>query len=423
VGYARLGTLFSIPPKPTAPSGNGKIITSVTWEGLQYTHPEVLLRELQNSVGKPYDSATAIFEMERLSGLDIFSNVELESTPMDSTTSLHWKFHEMPPFLPVPDAGSESGGGIALGIALVGTNITGRNIKLTSEFLWGKTKNYTLELEDPWIGVNHYTLKITSDYYEQKNEGENFFEKSSDGSVWVGRWYDRNIQVETGAGLLFLRADDVTKTLSGSGYDRNGWAGVRGTYENRNDKVHPTYGIWAQIEYKNEFVQSNYSEYTFDFRGWLPMSETLYWAHNTLLQFRSGEIGQQIPVYETYRLGGSQTIRGYDLKQLGQTQFGKNEGISTTELRWRFLPRVVVHEYGLSYPFGMEVATFIDLGEAWNGDISSLTKPAVGGGAGFRLLVPAVKEVRIDYAIGEGGVKSFMLTLGKKENWQRERIR
>ncbi len=412
---------LSIPQNNRQIDGQGKTITALTWEGAQFTHPEVIDRELLNRAGSKFDTNFARVEFNRFRSLDIFADVQLTTRTGVDTVAVVWQFKEMPTLLMLPDIASEPDGGIAAGGLIAGTNFLGRNIRIAVEALWGKTRNYQYEFEHPWFGNNRHALRIMGGYHEQQNEAEHFFEKYWDSDIWLEQWTTRSNHFDLGGGFLLLEGDDSTKTLRVSGKDRNGWFGVRGSIDRRNDISHPSAGQLLQLEGKQYFGDSHYTEFTFDGRSWFPFTDRLYWAQSVLCQLRTNV--NDFPVYQTYRLGGSQTIRGNSLKDLGKWQFGKNEVIATSELRWRFLPRVVAESMGFAYPFGVEAALFGDAGTAWDATTISQRRISVGGGAGLRFLVPAIKEVRIDYARGEGGNSAFSLTIGVKEKYQRYRIR
>jgi len=96
----------------------------------------------------------------------------------------------------------------------------------------------------------------------------------------------------------------------------------------------------------------------------LPPDHTLVVAG--LLSLQSGQVGRDLPGYMDYHLGGSNTIRGHQIDQLGTTLFGKNRLIGTLEHRF---PVVASREYvllGLATDIGLSGAFFADTGLAWS---------------------------------------------------------
>ena len=95
----------------------------------------------------------------------------------------------------------------------------------------------------------------------------------------------------------------------------------------------------------------------------------------------------QLPIFEQYYIGGTETVRGYNNEQ----QFGDNQLYGNAELRYRFQNKVTG-------------VLFADSGTAYGGqfstgnDINLLTS----FGVGVRLVTP-IGPIRLDYGIGRDG--------------------
>jgi outer membrane protein assembly factor BamA len=141
-------------------------------------------------------------------------------------------------------------------------------------------------------------------------------------------------------------------------------------------------------------------------------------------QFQSGAVGVDVPEYLQFRMGGANSIRGYDLDSLGQTLYGKNQFIATAEYSFQLRP---IREYkilNMSFSLGLAAAVFVDNGIAWNqGSDFNATRNSVGAGFGLRLLVPGMQMFRFDFAKGEGGGLLFAFGTGSKFDAQTHRIR
>jgi outer membrane protein insertion porin family len=101
-------------------------------------------------------------------------------------------------------------------------------------------------------------------------------------------------------------------------------------------------------------------------------------------------IGQsigQLPAFEQYFIGGSETVRGYDADE----QFGDNQVYGNMELRYRFQNK-------------FQFVAFMDAGSAYGGRFSSTDsfEALFGYGVGVRLQTP-IGPVRLDLAKGSGG--------------------
>ena len=100
----------------------------------------------------------------------------------------------------------------------------------------------------------------------------------------------------------------------------------------------------------------------------------------------------QLPLFEQYYIGGSETVRGYNTEQ----QYGDNQLYGNLELRYRFQQKVTG-------------VLFADSGTAYGGRFSSGNDINLlsSVGLGVRLVTP-IGPIRLDYGIGrDGGKTSF----------------
>ncbi len=142
------------------------------------------------------------------------------------------------------------------------------------------------------------------------------------------------------------------------------------------------------------------------------------------MTLQSGTVGQDVPVYLTYYLGGANTIRGYDLETLGPTLNGKNQLLTTAEYNFKLLDLARRDLFKWSFSVGMELALFADAGIAWNHPEDFGWKRYRGGlGAGLRLLVPGSEQVRLDFGWSPQGGVHFHFASGTKPAAQRQRLR
>ena len=125
-----------------------------------------------------------------------------------------------------------------------------------------------------------------------------------------------------------------------------------------------------------------------------------------------------------YNLGGANSVRGYDTKELGRVLFGKNQLIATAEYQHLVLDIREVFISKFSFTVGLEVAAFVDVGVAWNEDSElNSDRTKTGFGVGVRPLLPGVGEVRLDLGISEDGNAVFHIGVFSKMEAQRLRVR
>ena len=143
-----------------------------------------------------------------------------------------------------------------------------------------------------------------------------------------------------------------------------------------------------------------------------------------LASLQSGTVGEDIPEYMIYRLGGANSIRGYKLEDLGRSLFGKSQMLGTAEYSWNLMPLRRWNISKFAFRLGLDFAVFADAGLAWSTSDELRWKRGRGGlGAGLRLLVPGSEMVRFDLGWSEQGGLQFHLASGSKPTAQRGRIR
>ena len=123
-------------------------------------------------------------------------------------------------------------------------------------------------------------------------------------------------------------------------------------------------------------------------------------------------------------MGGSNSIRGYDINELGRRLAGKNQLINTFEYRFPLLDSREYELLGLPADLGLAGALFIDTGLAWNESKEfGLDRTRTGFGLGLRILAPAVDMTRFDIGFDtEGNWKIHFATFSKPRA-QRSRLR
>jgi outer membrane protein assembly factor BamA len=119
-----------------------------------------------------------------------------------------------------------------------------------------------------------------------------------------------------------------------------------------------------------------------------------------LTTLNTGQVGEEIPIYRDFHLGGSNTIRGWSLDSIR----GKNQFINTLEYRYNLLEQRAFSIKGFNVHLGIGLAAFTDFGIAWDRSEQFAGESFIDGyGFGLRFLVPFVDVIRFDFAWGEPG--------------------
>ena len=115
------------------------------------------------------------------------------------------------------------------------------------------------------------------------------------------------------------------------------------------------------------------------------------------MTLRTGGVGDEIPLHQDFHIGGTNSVRGWEL----DSRKGKNQFLNTAEYRVTLVEPRVLSLFGLTADVGLQFALFGDLGLAWNKSSEFKKDNLIGGyGFGLRALVPFVNMFRFDAGFG-----------------------
>jgi outer membrane protein assembly factor BamA len=173
---------------------------------------------------------------------------------------------------------------------------------------------------------------------------------------------------------------------------------------------------------------ADYWTFTADVRRYIYLAERHSLALYGLATLQPGVVGQDIPVFGDYHLGGTNAVRGWDVDQ----REGKHQLLGTVEYRLlvlepkRFRPAFLpAFLPAVSLPVGLQFAVFGDAGIVWDTASAFRWSSAVAGvGVGLRMLIPGFGMLRGDVAVGQPGF-GIGLHFGvyEKAIGQRNRVR
>ncbi|HEY0076596.1 MAG TPA: BamA/TamA family outer membrane protein [Abditibacteriaceae bacterium] len=168
--------------------------------------------------------------------------------------------------------------------------------------------------------------------------------------------------------------------------------------DKRDLRLDPSRGSREQIIVEKAFGflggESNFTKVDLDLRRYIPLIKAP--KRNELPKlvlagrFVLGKSLGQLPAFEQYFVGGSDTVRGYDTDE----QFGDNQIYGNIELRYRLQRK-------------FQIVGFVDAGSAYGGNFASSGNPRaiVGIGGGIRVQTP-IGPLRLDIGRGDDGIKT-----------------
>ncbi|NJM20383.1 MAG: BamA/TamA family outer membrane protein [Richelia sp. SL_2_1] len=242
-----------------------------------------------------------------------------------------------------------------------------------------------------WIasaGLQYQRVNITDSDGERRSEGGI---RQDDGTLVTNEGISRVQLSESGTGR-----DDLLLVKLGASRDK------------RNNPLQPTQGSFLRlgldqsvpIGQGNIFLtrlQGNYSYY-------IPVKFTNFskGPQTLAFNFQAGTILGDLPPYEAFSLGGSNSVRGYD-------EGGLSSGRSYVEAS---------AEYRFPLFSVLSGALFVDIGS----DLGTTTEPAellnkngtgIGYGLGLRVQSP-LGPIRIDYGLNDDGDSRINFGIGER---------
>lgn len=383
-------------------------VRSVELEGLRTTHRQVVLRELLNAPGAPFDCDKWRREKIRLEDLDVFADVRLRADTTGGKTTLVYSFRELPPYIPFVAAAKTEQDGLSLGPALTSLNFLGWDIR--SEFIarFGGTTEFQASLSSPWIGSLPVEYDLAALRVDSYNRFESFHEDSWRFKLDLAQrlWeppQGGGIAHIIYAGELFLLDLGGAQDAAGRGLLLNAggdWiprAGLGFLWDGRDRKHEPTRGWYqeARVTENGGWLggPADFAEWLVDTRVYLPWFNRHTLLAAGLYQYRTGEVGKDIGLYDRFHLGGINTLRGFGNDAL----HGKSELILTLENRMDWIRKRNFRMWGWGGWYGLQGILGMEAASAW--DHSALVEgdmePAVY--AGVHLTIAGVDRIRLEF--------------------------
>jgi len=405
-------------------------VLRVEFEGNRITKDHIIRRELRTAVGSAFELSELNADLQRLDNLDIFSSVRATARARDGELELTLLLRELPFAVPYISYDITDEDGLSLGPALKSVNMLGQDVFVAGYLLYGGRTLYLLDVSAPWVAGNHFSLDLDLSRVERDNQLDGFQEISYEITPRIGTYIKDHGRASLSMTYLRVEADRAGHTLSPS--NRDHMVRLRGSlgYDTRDSWGNPHRG------WQNEFEitktggaglpgDGDFLTTQFDVRRFQPAGNDRTIVVGGLLSLQRANGGESgFPQYLDYRLGGSNSIRGYQVTDLGRTLRGRNQLLATFEFRGPLFP---VREYELlnqSADLGLAWALFLDSGLAWDTKAQrSWQRVATGAGFGIRLLMPVVDMTRLDFATSEHGDWRVHFAVFSKFRAQRFRFR
>jgi outer membrane protein insertion porin family len=400
------------------------------------TRDFIVTREFETQPGDVFQQEVIQEDIGRAFGLGIFEDIRLSLDPGDEDP----RKVKLIVNIAERDTGSV---GASLGFNLRGDlfgqlsynqdNFGGNNQKLRTEARVTTRGDFLFDLSftDPWIAGDPYRTSYTANLFNRRATSLIFDNGPIDvdlpddggtprlnrlgGGISFSRPLDNGLSLSLGAQYerVALLDDDSNVspvdelgnllTASSSGRDDLFVIQFGGVLDRRNNPIAPTSGSLIRLGTEQSVpigngsiffnkIQGSYSQYVpVNFFNSEESRETI--AFNV----QGGTILGDLPPYEAFPIGGGNSVRGYREGAVGS---GRSFLLGTVEYRFplfsEFLNGAIFADYG----------TDLGTGDSVPGNPAGVRgKPGsgFGYGAGVRVQIPALGQLRLDYGLSDEG--------------------
>ncbi|WP_009634204.1 BamA/TamA family outer membrane protein [Synechocystis sp. PCC 7509] len=412
------------------------------------TREFIITRELELKPGQIFNRTTVQRDLQRVFGLGLFEDVNVSLNPGEDPRKVIVTVNvdEKNSGSVGAGAGFSSSSGLFGSLSYQQQNLGGNNQDLGAEFQIGQRELlFDLRFTDPWIGGDPYRTSYTVNTFRRRTTslifdgGENEITLPNDdrprilrlgGGVNFTRPLSkdplRKSEWTASAGLEYQRVsirdsdgelspeDELGNELSfsGDGTDDLLTLQAGAVRDRRNDAIRPTSGSLVRFGVEQSVpigagnillnrVRGSYSQY-------FPVSFINFSDGPQTLAFniQGGTVLGDLPPYEAFLLGGSNSVRGYDEGDLGS---GRSFVQATAEYRF---PVFSIVGGALFFDVGT------DLGSGNNvpGDpagVRGKSGSGFGYGLGVRVQSP-LGPIRIDYGFTDEGDSRLHFGIGER---------
>lgn len=406
------------------------------------TRDFIVTREFTLKSGTVFNRTQAERDLQRVFGLGIFEDVRLSLSPGQDPRKVVVVANVIE-----RNSGSLAAGlGISSASGLFGTvsyqeqNLGGNNQKLGAEIQVGERELlFDLNFTDPWIAGDPYRTSYTLNLFNRRSLSLVFDNGKRDVRLQGG---DRPRIDRLGGGISFTRplndgwvaslglqyqrisVRDVNRNVrrvdelgnqlsfSGTGLDDLLTVQLGAVQDRRNDPLRPTQGSLLRLGTEQSIPVGSGAILLNRLRGsysyYVPVKYINFSDGPQALAFniQAGTAIGDLPPYEAFALGGSNSVRGYDEGALGS---GRSFVQATAEYRFPLFSII-------GGALFVDAATDLGSGSSVLGNPAGVRqKPGSGFGYGLGVRIQSpLGPIRVDYGINDQGVGRIHFGIGER---------
>ena len=416
------------------------------------TRDFIITREIELQPGDVFNRNTAQRDLQRVFGLGIFEDIRLSFEPGEdpSKVIINVIVLENSTGSIAAGAGFSSSSGLFGTVSYQQQNLGGNNQTIGTEFQLGERELlFDVSFTDPWIGGDPYRTSYTVNGFRRRSISLVF--DGDDNDIRTENGNDSPRVVRTGGGVNFSRPlsksvfepadwtlntgfqyqraviknadgdvspisreEDGSQNLafSDSGEDDLFFVRFGATRDKRNSRLQPTRGSLLRFGLDQTIPLGSgsilFSRVRSSFSYFIPTNLLKITEGPQAFAFniQAGTVIGDLPPYEAFVVGGSNSVRGYREGEVGN---GRAYLQGTVEYRFPVF-RIVGG------------ALFADYGTVLGTDSNVPGEPSIvrglpgsgfGYGLGVRVRSP-LGPIRVDYAINEDGDSRIHFGIGER---------
>jgi outer membrane protein insertion porin family len=430
------------------------------------TKDYIITRELELKPGTVFNRNTVQRDLARVYGLGLFEPPDSEPISLapgsdPSQVNVIVNVTERNSGSIAAGAGISSASGLFGTISYQQQNLGGRNQKLGTEVQLGERELlFDLRFTDPWIAGDPYRTSYTTNIFRRRSISLIFEGKDQNidtfdpGNITNTEQQDRPRITRLGGGVTFTRplspnpfkssewlasaglqyqrvsgrdadgnlrkegaifddagnriSDTTPLTLSPSGEDDLLLLKLGAQRDLRNNSLQPTNGSYLSFGVDQSVPIGTGSIFMTRLRGnysrYLPIKLISFNKKPQTLAFniQGGTIFGDVPPYEAFTLGGSNSVRGYE-----EGRLGTGTSYVQAAVEYRF-PVFSVVSGALFFDYGSDLGTSTKAAQLLNKNGNGY-----GYGLGLRIQSP-LGPIRIDYGVTDEGDSRINFGIGER---------
>lgn len=398
-------------------------LEKIVIEGNDKTKEKVIVREINIEPGDLFNFDMAKKSLQKIYNLGYFEDVSMKLEPgsEEDTIVLVIKVIEKNTGKFGIGAGYNSEEGLMGFASYEEKNLFGGGQKVQAKIELGGRTTYKVSFLEPWLASTPtsfgFEVYDTTSKEKEKEEGEiisEYEEERLGGKLIFGRRISDAVNLG-----LELKTEKVTYNLVSGSLPDDSDEGLTNsltptfTYDTRDNVFNPTSGLYGNfsLEKAGGFLGGDYdfTKYNLTLSTYLSMKIVEDVVDIRVIEKITDKLSKgvvavraiggiadtSLPSFAEYKVGGMNTVRGYD--------YGEFSGDKSL---------VFNAEYRLPLAENFQAVLFADWGNTWDiGESIDVSDLKFGKGIGIRFDTP-IGPIRLDYGIGEEGIGQTYFSIG-----------